>query len=110
PRELPRGSGPAFAEAERRLRPDGSALSLPFSLDLALSFWVRKPALRFFPLLNESSRRSGLRQLSRELTARALAAHARSRRALFERKKGSFRELPRGSGPAFAEAERRLRP
>ncbi|KAL0204367.1 hypothetical protein M9458_002385, partial [Cirrhinus mrigala] len=53
-----RGSVPAFAEAERLLRPwgsqhgsgelvrDGSALSLPFSLDLALSLGARKPALR----------------------------------------------------------------
>ncbi|KAL0193543.1 hypothetical protein M9458_011839, partial [Cirrhinus mrigala] len=57
---------------------------------LALSFGVRKPALR--------SRRSRLCQLPRGLTARTLAAHA------------SPRELPRGSGPAFAEAERRLRP
>ncbi|KAI2645597.1 enzymatic polyprotein [Labeo rohita] len=63
----PRSSVPAFAEAERLLRPwgsqhgsgervrDGSALSLPFFLDLALSLGARKPALRFFPPLSESS-------------------------------------------------------
>ncbi|KAL0153791.1 hypothetical protein M9458_050907, partial [Cirrhinus mrigala] len=60
------------------------------------------------PPLNESSRRSRLCQLPRGLTARTLAAHASFPEGSF--RGGSPRELPCGSGPAFAEAERRLRP
>ncbi|KAL0149293.1 hypothetical protein M9458_055331 [Cirrhinus mrigala] len=56
------------------------------------------------PPLNESSRRSRLCQLPTGLAARTLAAHASFPEGSL--RGGSPRELPRGSGPAFAEAER----
>ncbi|KAL0173706.1 hypothetical protein M9458_029674, partial [Cirrhinus mrigala] len=80
---------------------DGLGMDLPRSSALSLG---RKPARS----LSESLRRSGLRQLSKELTARTLAAHASLPEGSF--RGGSPHELPRGSGPTFAEAELLLRP